>query len=85
MAIKTFYATKDMRHPTYRTRMLRAGDPVELDGPNGRLFTAIGAVSEEAPRTLARPDADGSGNVVRSTRAAPARKPAAKRKTKAKK
>ena len=50
MATKTFYATKGMRDPTYRTRMLKAGDPVELDGPKGRFYSAIGAVSVTKPR-----------------------------------
>jgi hypothetical protein len=50
MATKTFYATKDMKHPTYRTRMLRAGDELELDGPTARLFGRLGAISPTKPK-----------------------------------
>ena len=50
MATRTFYATKDMKNPNYGTRMLKAGDPVELDGPKGRLYQAIGAVTTEKPK-----------------------------------
>lgn len=50
MATKTFYATKDLKNPSYGTRMLKAGDPVELDGPKARLYLALGAVSPDAPK-----------------------------------
>jgi hypothetical protein len=53
MAIKQFTVLKDMK---YGTRMLRAGEPVDMDGPNARLYTALGAIG---PR-----DADGSGRVI---------------------
>jgi hypothetical protein len=49
MAMKTFYVTRDMKHPLYRTRMLRAGDQLELDGPTARLYRALNAVSDEPP------------------------------------
>jgi hypothetical protein len=49
MATKTFYVTRDMKHPLYRTRMLRAGDQLELDGPTARLYRALNAVSDEPP------------------------------------
>jgi len=50
MATKTFYATRDMKNPTgYGTRMLKAGDPVDLTGPQARLYRAIGAVSPKPP------------------------------------
>jgi hypothetical protein len=49
MATKTFYVTRDMKHPLYRTRMLRAGDQLELDGPTARLYRALNAVSETSP------------------------------------
>ncbi len=49
MATKRYYATGAFR---YQTRMLTAGDPVELDGPNARLFTALGKVSPDKPRTV---------------------------------
>jgi hypothetical protein len=50
MATKTFYATKDLKNPSYGTRMLKAGDPVELDAPKARLYLALGAVSPMKPR-----------------------------------
>jgi hypothetical protein len=83
MATKQYYATGSFK---YGTRMMRAGDPVELDAPSARLFTALGKISPDKPRTItsmARPDADGSGNLVPSTPAAPKRAPrkrAAKKK-----
>ena len=50
MATRTFYATRDMKNPTgYGTRMLKAGDPVDLTGPQARLYRAIGAVSPTKP------------------------------------
>jgi hypothetical protein len=51
MPNKQFYATGDFR---YGTRMLRAGDPVELDGPNARLFRALGKITDRKPR-IAKP------------------------------
>lgn len=51
MVMKTFYATRDLKNPSYGTRMLKAGDPVELDGPKSRLYLALGAVSPTKPRT----------------------------------
>lgn len=83
MATKQFYATGDFR---YANRMLRAGDgPIPMDGPTARLYRALGKISPEKPRavtSMARPDADGSGNLLPPT--APVvpkavRKPAAKR------
>jgi hypothetical protein len=54
MAIKTFYATRDLKNPSYGTRMLRAGDPVELDAPKARLYLALGAVSPTRPSAAAK-------------------------------
>ena len=51
MATKQFYATGDFR---YGTRMLRAGDPVEMDAPTARLYTALDKISATKPRA-ARP------------------------------
>jgi hypothetical protein len=53
MATQRMTVLKDMR---YGTRMLRAGDPVDMKGPDVRLYTALGAVG---PR-----DADGSGKII---------------------
>jgi hypothetical protein len=76
MATKQFKVLKDMK---YGTRMLRAGEHVEMDAPMARLYTALGAVG---PR-----DADGSGNVLPPQPAAPiaAPRPRAPRKPRAKK
>jgi hypothetical protein len=53
MATKTFYATRDLKNPSYGTRMLKAGDPVELDGPKSRLYLALGAVTATKPKVVA--------------------------------
>jgi hypothetical protein len=45
----------------YRTRMMRAGEPVTLSGPKARLFEALGYV-EEAPHRARRPQLDHDGN-----------------------
>jgi hypothetical protein len=47
MATKQFYATGSFK---YNHRMLRAGDPVELDAPSARLFTALGKISADKPK-----------------------------------
>jgi hypothetical protein len=93
MATKTFYATRDMKHPTYRTRMLRAGDELELDGPTARLFERLGAISPTKPKgaKVAEPapaprPVDGQGTFSDEVEAAPRGKTAAKpRKRAAKK
>lgn len=54
MATKQFYATGDFR---YGTRMLRAGDSVEMDAPTARLYTALNKISPDKPRRAARPTA----------------------------
>lgn len=53
MAAKTYYATKDMRHPVYRTRMLKAGDEMEVSGPLGPAFLKMGLITDKAPRKAA--------------------------------
>lgn len=68
MATKQFYATRDFK---YGTRMMRAGDPVEMTAPNARLYRALNAISPTKPKS--------------ARAAAPVRKPAAKRKAPAKK
>ena len=47
MAKQQYYATRDFR---YQTRMLRAGDPVEMTGPVARLYRALGDVTAEKPK-----------------------------------
>lgn len=75
MATKQYYATGAFR---YGTRMLQAGDPVELDAPNARLFTALGRISPTKPRG-ARAPVETAPRVEQP--AAPKRK-SARRKTK---
>lgn len=47
MATKTLYATGSFK---YQHRMLKAGDPVEMDAPTARLYEHLGKVSEAKPR-----------------------------------
>jgi hypothetical protein len=53
MVAKTYYAARDMRHPIYRTRMLKAGDELEISGPLGPAFVKMGHITEEKPRRAA--------------------------------
>lgn len=82
MATKQFYATGAFK---YNHRMLSAGDPVELDGPSARLFTALGKISPTKPasggRIEAAPPIVGETpgeSLVRATKA-PRKRAAAKR------
>lgn len=52
MATKQYYATGSFR---YGTRMLRAGDSVEMDAPTARLFTALNKISDQGPVKAAKP------------------------------
>lgn len=45
---RTMYVTK-RGEPFYRTRMLRAGDPVTLTDPIARAYEAVGYVTKDAP------------------------------------
>jgi hypothetical protein len=75
MAIKQFYATGAFK---YNNRMLTAGDPVEMDGPTSRFYIYLNKISPTKPRTitsLARPDADGSGNLLPTAAPKPKRAP----------
>jgi hypothetical protein len=47
MATKMFYVTRDMKHPLYRGRMLKAGETLELDGPTARLYRQLNAITDE--------------------------------------
>jgi hypothetical protein len=49
MAHRQFYASRPFR---YGNRMLTAGDPVSLSGPDARLFTKMGMVVERKPRPV---------------------------------
>ena len=89
MATRTFYAPRDMKNPTgYGTRMLKAGDPVELTGPQARLYRALGVISQTKPTKadLAAPQAEAAvvpaitTETVAPKPKAPARKRTARRK-----
>lgn len=45
-----YYATRDMRHPIYRTRRLKAGDEVTDIGPLAALFLQRKILTTEKPR-----------------------------------
>ena len=55
MAIKTFYVVKDMKHPLYSTRMLRAGQPLELDAGTANLYQRLGVIADKPPAKQAVP------------------------------
>jgi hypothetical protein len=58
MAHRTFYVTRDQRHPLYKTRMLTAGQEITLSASAARLFGQLGAeLSEEAPKRAAKVEA----------------------------
>jgi hypothetical protein len=50
MATKQFYATGSFK---YGTRMLSAGDPVQMDAPTARLYAALGKISPTRVRSKA--------------------------------
>jgi len=52
MATKQVFATRDFK---YGTRMMRAGDPVEMTAPHQRLYRALGAISATRPRKAPEP------------------------------
>lgn len=52
MATKIFYATGSFR---YGTRMLTAGQKVDLDATNARVFLALKKISPTAPKKAAVP------------------------------
>jgi hypothetical protein len=89
MATKTFYATRDLKNPSYGTRMLKAGDPVELDGPKARLYLALGAVTPKKPKasggTVSAPKpvvGETPGEQVRATKPATPKKAAPRKRAK---
>jgi hypothetical protein len=56
MARQTFYVTRDMKHPLYKTRMLTAGQPLDLDASAARLYRQLGVdMSDEKPKGKAIP------------------------------
>jgi hypothetical protein len=42
MARQTYYVTREQRHPLYRTRMLTAGQALELDSGAAALYRKLG-------------------------------------------
>jgi hypothetical protein len=51
MARQTFYVTRDMKHPLYKTRMLTAGQQLDLDASAARLYRQLGVdMSDEKPK-----------------------------------
>jgi hypothetical protein len=85
MATRTFYATRDMKNPTgYGTRMLRAGDPVDLNGPQARLYKALGVISPTKPTKadLAAPQVEAAVvPAITTETVAPKPKPAPRKRT----
>jgi hypothetical protein len=79
MARQTYYVAKDVKHPLYSTRMLKAG-PIDLDAGAARLYRKLGVdLQEEAPKRAA-PKAETTE--TEPAKKAPARKrKAAKKKT----
>jgi hypothetical protein len=72
MATKRYYATGDFR---YGTRMLRSGDPVDMDAPKARLYTALDKISPTKPRRVAEPTAPAAETAPKApAKKAPARK-----------
>lgn len=88
MVAKTYYATKDMRHPIYRTRMLKAGDEMDISGPLGPAFAKMGLITDVKPKRVKAPAAE-EVRVTNEVKVAdvpkPVAKPAPKRKRAAKK
>ena len=82
MATKRYYATRDLKNPGYGTRMLRAGDPLDLDGPKARLYLALGAVTETKPKAPPKIDETLRSEVEMAPTEKPAPKPARKRRKK---
>jgi hypothetical protein len=82
MATKTFYATGSFK---YGTRMMTAGDAVEMDGPTARLYTALRKISPDKPRAAkvaTAPVAPVAPPPSAPTATAPKRKTTKKRATK---
>ena len=84
MARQTFYVTREQKHPLYRTRMLTAGQELELDASAVRLYRQLGVdLSDEAPKRAAKAEAPApveQEDAPEPKRAPRKRKAAAKRK-----
>lgn len=79
MARQTYYITRDVRHPLYKTRMLTAGEGIDLDASAARLYRQLGVVmTDEKPR---RKVGEPTAGTVEAPKA-PARKRVRKAKAK---
>lgn len=64
MATRTFYVTRDTRHPLYKTRMLTAGQELPLSGSAAKLFRDLGVeLSDQKPRKAAPPIGNATGPI----------------------
>jgi hypothetical protein len=81
MATKTFYVTRDMKHPFYRTRMLKAGQSLELDGPTANLYKRLNVISDTpvAPAPVVEPKVSETPQPAAAVEENKAEKPAPKR------
>jgi hypothetical protein len=77
MATKRYYATGGFR---YGTRMLTAGDPVDMDAPTARLYTALNKISPTNPKRAAATPPVETPPPAAPTAQAPKRKAAARKK-----
>jgi hypothetical protein len=86
MTRQTYYVTREQRHPLYRTRMLTAGQALELDSGAAALYRKLGVdMADEKPKGRARPLAEPAEEPKAAPRQAPkatTRKRASRRKTK---
>jgi hypothetical protein len=59
MARQTYYVSRDQRHPLYKTRMLTAGQPLELDSGAAALYERLGVeMATEKPKGRVIPTVD---------------------------
>jgi hypothetical protein len=88
MADRKMFVTRKGEH-VYRTRMLKAGDSIVLDGPKAKLHELMGYVTARparAPRVAPEPapepaaEAEPKADVVAEQPAKPRRRRAAKKK-----
>jgi hypothetical protein len=92
MARQTYYVSRDQRHPLYKTRMLTAGQPLELDSGAAALYARLGVeMATEKPRGRIIPTvsealkAEAVDEEARVAEAPKTRAPAKKRRTSKKK
>ena len=93
MVHRTFYVTREQRHPLYKTRMLQAGEELTLSASAARLFSQLGVdMSDEAPKKARaavaetpapaeQPAPDPSPEPKPTARKAPAKKAARRKKS----